>query len=86
MNETALMRGNLMEDLLPAMGCLPSIVRGTSRPPGQYRRKTNGNLSLPLPSNFSDCGGIEFGSFRYLGKHLPKFPHFGLEFQADLAF
>jgi hypothetical protein len=30
MNETALMCGNLMEGLLPAMGRLPSIVRGAS--------------------------------------------------------
>jgi hypothetical protein len=30
MNETALMCGNLMEGLLPAMGRLPSIVHDTS--------------------------------------------------------
>ncbi len=42
--------------------------------------------TLPLHSNSSDCGGIEFDSSRYFEKYLPKSLHFGLKFQTTLAF
>jgi hypothetical protein len=51
-----------------------------------YKKELPLNLSLPLHSNLSDCGGIQFDSSKYLEKYLPKSPHFDLKFQTDLAF
>ena len=43
-------------------------------------------LSLPLHTNPSDCGRIEFDSSGICKKYLPKTPHFGLKFQTKLSF